>query len=104
MVALAPFAPHITEELWAALGNSGSVCDAQWSLHDERYLVESEIQLTVSFNGKARYQKTFPADAANADIEQAVLEDERSQKYLDGKQILKVSIVPKKIVNVVVKG
>ena len=104
VVALAPFAPHITEELWAALGNSGSVCDAQWSLHDERYLVESEIQLTVSFNGKARYQKTFPADAANADIEQAVLEDERSQKYLDGKQILKVIIVPKKIVNVVVKG
>ena len=104
VVALAPFAPHITEELWAALGNSGSVCDAEWSLHDERYLVESEIQLTVSFNGKARYQKTFPADAANADIEQAVLEDERSQKYLDGKQILKVIIVPKKIVNVVVKG
>ncbi len=104
VVALAPFAPHITEELWAALGNSGSVCDAQWSLHDERYLVESEIQLTVSFNGKARYQKTFPADAANTDIEQAVLEDERSQKYLDGKQILKVIIVPKKIVNVVVKG
>ena len=104
VVALAPFAPHITEELWVALGNSGSVCDAQWSLHDERYLVESEIQLTVSFNGKARYQKTFPADAANADIEQAVLEDERSQKYLDGKQILKVIIVPKKIVNVVVKG
>ena len=104
VVALAPFAPHITEELWAALGNSGSVCDAEWSLHDERYLVESEIQLTVSFNGKARYQKTFPADAANTDIEQAVLEDERSQKYLDGKQILKVIIVPKKIVNVVVKG
>ena len=104
VVALAPFAPHITEELWTALGNSGSVCDAQWSLHDERYLVESEIQLTVSFNGKARYQKTFPADAANTDIEQAVLEDERSQKYLDGKQILKVIIVPKKIVNVVVKG
>ena len=104
VVALAPFAPHITEELWAALGNSGSVCDAQWSLHDERYLVESEIQLTVSFNGKARYQKTFPADAANTDIEQAVLEDERSQKYLDGKQIIKVIIVPKKIVNVVVKG
>ncbi len=104
VVALAPFAPHITEELWVALGNSGSVCDAQWSLHDERYLVESEIQLTVSFNGKARYQKTFPADAANTDIEQAVLEDERSQKYLDGKQILKVIIVPKKIVNVVVKG
>ena len=104
VVALAPFAPHITEELWVALGNSGSVCDAEWSLHDERYLVESEIQLTVSFNGKARYQKTFPADAANTDIEQAVLEDERSQKYLDGKQILKVIIVPKKIVNVVVKG
>ena len=103
VVLIAPFAPHIAEELWEALGNEGSVCDAQWPAWEERYLVESKMQLTVSFNGKARYQKTFPMDAQNADIEKAVLEDERSGKYLEGLQVLKVIIVPKKIVNVVLK-
>lgn len=104
VVALAPFAPHITEELWSKLGNDSSVCDAQWPVYDEKYLVENEIQLTISFNGKARYQKTFASDATNDAIEKAVLEDERSAKYLEGMTIVKVIIVPKKIVNVVVKG
>ena len=104
VVALAPFAPHIAEELWSALGNNGSVCDAKWPVYDEKYLVENEIQLTISFNGKARYQKTFASDATNDVIEKAVLEDERSAKYLEGMTIVKVIIVPKKIVNVVVKG
>ena len=104
VVALAPFAPHIAEELWSALGNNGSVCDAKWPVYDEKYLVENEIQLTISFNGKARYQKTFASNATNDVIEKAVLEDERSAKYLEGMTIVKVIIVPKKIVNVVVKG
>ena len=104
VVALAPFAPHIAEELWSALGNNGSVCDAKWPVYDEKYLVENEIQLTISFNGKARYQKTFASDATNDVIEKAILEDERSAKYLEGMTIVKVIIVPKKIVNVVVKG
>ena len=104
VVALAPFAPHIAEELWSALGNNDSVCDAKWPVYDEKYLVENEIQLTISFNGKARYQKTFASDATNDAIEKAVLEDERSAKYLEGMTIVKVIIVPKKIVNVVVKG
>ena len=104
VVALAPFAPHIAEELWSKLGNNGSVCDAKWPVYDEKYLVENEIQLTISFNGKARYQKTFASDAMNDAIEKAVLEDERSAKYLEGMTIVKVIIVPKKIVNVVVKG
>ena len=104
VVALAPFAPHIAEELWSKLGNNGSVCDAKWPVYDEKYLVENEIQLTISFNGKARYQKTFASDATNDVIEKAVLEDERSAKYLEGMTIVKVIIVPKKIVNVVVKG
>jgi len=104
VVALAPFAPHIAEELWSALGNNGSVCDAKWPVYDEKYLVENEIQLTISFNGKARYQKMFASDATNDAIEKAVLEDERSAKYLEGMTIVKVIIVPKKIVNVVVKG
>ena len=104
MVALiAPFAPHIAEELWEALGEKGSVCDAEWPKYDEKYLVESQMQITISFNGKARFQMMFPVDASNADIEQAVLADERAAKYINGKKVMKVIIVPKKIVNVVVK-
>ena len=103
VVLLSPFAPHVAEELWHALGNEGTVCDAAWPSYDEKYLVESEMQLTVSFNGKARYQKTFAADADNATIEREVKADERSLKYMEGKQIVKVIIVPKKIVNIVIK-
>ena len=104
LVALiAPFAPHIAEELWHALGEEQTVCDAAWPQCNEAYLVESTIQLTISFNGKARFQKKFAADATNDAIQQAVLADELSQKYIDGKQVVKVIVVPKKIVNVVVK-
>ena len=101
VVLLAPFAPHVSEELWEALGHSGSVCDAEWPVWDEKYLVENEVQLAVSFNGKARYQKMFPADASKDDIEKATLADERSHKYLDGKTVVKVIVVPKKIINIV---
>lgn len=104
VVALAPFAPHIAEELWSKLGNNDSVCNAKWPVYDEKYLVENEIQLTISFNGKARYQKTFASDATNDVIEKSVREDERTEKYRKGMTIVKVIIVPKKIVNVVVKG
>ena len=103
VVLIAPFAPHIAEELWHVLGNETTVCDAQWPKFEPKYLVESEVQLTISFNGKARFQKKFPADATNDAIQQAVLSDEQSQKYLDGKTVVKVIVVPKKIVNVVVK-
>ena len=103
VVLIAPFAPHIAEELWHALGNTTTVCDAQWPVFNPQYLVESEVQLTVSFNGKARFQKKFAADATNDEIQAAVLADDQSKKYLDGKQVVKVIVVPKKIVNVVIK-
>ena len=103
VVLIAPFAPHMAEELWEALGQKGSVCDAQWPKWNDEYLVESTMQLTISFNGKARFQMEFAADADNAAIESAVLADEKSKKYIDGKQVVKVIIVPKRIVNVVVK-
>ena len=102
-VLIAPFAPHIAEELWHLTGGQGSVCDAQWPAFNPDYLVENEVQLTVSFNGKARFQKKFAADAKNDEIQAAVLADEQSQKYLDGKTVVKVILVPKKIVNIVVK-
>lgn len=104
LVALiSPFAPHVAEELWHQLGNESTVCDAKWPEFNEKYLVESSMQLTISFNGKARYQKTFPVDADNETIKNEVLADEKSQKYLEGKQVVKVIVVPKKIVNVVIK-
>ena len=102
-VLIAPFAPHIAEELFEMLGGQGSVCDAQWPTWDERYLVENSVKLGVAFNGKTRLEMEFAADADNKTIEAAVLSDERTQKYLDGKQVMKVIIVPKRMVNVVVK-
>ena len=102
-ILIAPFAPHMAEELWETLGGEGSICDAEWPVCNESYLVENEVQLTISFNGKARYQMTFPANASNEDIQKTVLADEKALKYIDGKQIVKVIVVPKKIVNIVIK-
>ena len=100
---IAPFAPHMAEELWHLLGGGGSVCDAPWPEYDEKYLVESTVQMTVSFNGKARFQMQFAADADNKTIEDAALADERSAKYIGDKKVVKVIVVPKKIVNIVIK-
>ena len=103
IILIAPFAPHMAEELWEQMGGQGSVCDAEWPAWEESYLVENEVQLTISFNGKARFQMTFPADATKEDIEKAALADERSQHYIDGKTIVKIIVVPKKIINIVCK-
>ena len=104
VIVIAPFAPHMAEELWEQLGGeTKSVFDVEWPEWDESYLVENEVQLTVSFNGKARFQMTFPADATKEDIEKCALEDERSQHYIDGKTIVKIIVVPKKIINIVCK-
>lgn len=103
VVLISPFAPHIAEELWERLGQEGSVFDAQWPTWNEDYLVENEVQMTVSFNGKARFQKTFAADADKQTIEKQTLDDDRTAKYTDGKQVVKVIVVPGKIINLVVK-
>ena len=103
VVLIAPFAPHIAEELWEQLGGQGSVCDAEWPKWDEQYLVENQIKMGVQFNGKVRFDMQFPADADNATIETAVRADERTAKYTDGKQIVKIIIVPKRMINIVCK-
>ena len=103
VVLMAPFAPHIAEELWSILGGEGSVCDAQWPEWDEQYLVEDSVRLGVAFNGKTRFDMEFAADADNSTIEQTVLADERAKKYIEDKQIVKVIIVPKRMVNIVLK-
>ena len=80
VILIAPFAPHIAEELWEILGEQGSVCDAEWPKWEEQYLVESQVKLGVAFNGKNRFEMAFAADADNQTIQDAVLADERSQK------------------------
>ena len=103
VVLIAPFAPHIAEELWEKLGHDTTVCDAQWPEFNEQYLTEDNMTLSISFNGKTRFTLNFPADADNATIEKSVLADEQTAKYIEGKQIIKVIIVPKRIVNIVLK-
>ena len=102
IVVLAPFAPHVCEELWDTLGNTTSVCDAQWPAFNEQYLVEDTVNYTISFNGKARFNMEFPANAASDAIQATVLADERSLKWTEGKTPKKVIVVPKKIVNIVI--
>lgn len=98
---IAPFAPHIAEQLWNTLGYTTTVCDAQWPTYNEDYLKEDIINYTISFNGKARFTIEFAADATNKEIEEVVLNHTNSQKWLEGKTPKKVIIVPKKIVNIV---
>ena len=104
VILLNPFAPHISEELWSLLGHTNSICDAAWPQVNESYLVEDEQQLTISFNGKARFQMNFAATASSDEIQAITLQDERTIKYIDGKTVVKVIVVPKKIVNIVLKG
>lgn len=103
VVLIAPFAPHIAEELWEMLGGKGSVCDATWPVADDKYLVEDSFTMGIAFNGKRRFEMSFPSDADNKTIEDTVMADERSAKYLDGQKIVKVIIVPKRMVNIVHK-
>ena len=102
IVVLSPFAPHISEELWETLGNTGSVCDTQWPICNEEYLKEAVANYTISFNGKARFAMEFAADATSEHIKATVLADERAHKWMEGKDPKKVIVVPKKIVNIVI--
>ena len=102
VLAITPFAPHIAEELHSLLGFEGSVCDAQWPKYNDEYLKESNVTYSVSFNGKMRYTLDLPVDMDNKTIEETVIANEQSRKWLDGKTIRKVIIVPRKIVNIVV--
>ena len=102
VVLLAPFAPHIAEELYHALGNENTVCDAAYPKHDEKYLAENTVKYPISFNGKVRFTLELAADLNPKQVEEIALADEQTAKYLDGKAIKKVIVVPKKIVNIVI--
>ena len=103
VILIAPFAPHIAEELWEKLGHNTTVCDAKWPEVNEQYLTEDNVTLSISFNGKTRFTMSFPVNADNASIEKEVLANEQTQKYTEGKNIVKIIIVPKRIVNIVLK-
>lgn len=102
LVLLAPFAPHITEELWhSALGHDTTICDAKWPAWDEKHLVESTVNYAVSFNGKARFNMQVPAGTPKEEVEKLALDHEGSAKWLEGHSIRKIIVVPNKIVNIV---
>lgn len=103
VVLIAPFAPHVAEELWHAVGNETSVCDASWPLYNEEYIKEDNVTYAVSFNGKARYNMTVAAGTDAKELEKMALESENSAKWLEGKTVVKIIVVPNKIVNIVVK-
>ncbi len=101
-VLLSPYAPHIAEELWHQLGNTETVNDAVFPQWEEKYLVESTFTYPVSFNGKTRFKLELPVDLNKEDIEKAALDAPEAQKWIEGKTVRKVIVVPKRIINVVV--
>ena len=102
LILLTPYAPHISEELWHQLGNSGSILDATYPMFDDKYLVESSKEYPVSINGKVRANITISLDAAQPEVETIVLADSSIQKWLEGKQPKKIIFVKGKMVNIVV--
>ena len=104
LIILVPFAPHVTEELWhTALGHDTTILDSQWPAYDDKYIKEDTVNYAVSFNGKARFTITVAAGTDRADVEGLALGDPQAAKWIEGKTIVKVIVVPNKIVNVVVK-
>lgn len=101
VVLLAPFAPHLAEELWHQLGHSTSVVDAPYPVHNDAFLKESEINYPISINGKVKHQMKLPQELTKAEIEAAVMQDEAVQKLLGGKEPQKIIVVPGRIVNLV---
>ncbi len=101
LILLAPFAPHIASELWERLEFDGELEKAQWPVYDAKYLVETTFECPISFNGKMRFTLTLPRDLSTEDIEKRVLEAPETQRYLEGKTLRKVVVVPNKIVNIV---
>jgi leucyl-tRNA synthetase len=102
-VLVSPYAPHIAEELWVSLGNNPGISEISYPHFDEKYLAENTFSYPVSFNGKMRFKIDLPTDMDVADIENAVLEAEEAQKWIEGKAIRKIIVVPNRIINLVVQ-
>lgn len=102
-ILLAPFCPHLSEELWQLLGHDTTVCDAKWPAFNEEYLKEDSVKMMVAFNGKARFPMEFPANVSSEEAEKAALENPQSAKWMEGFTVNKVIVVPGKMINVVLK-
>jgi leucyl-tRNA synthetase len=102
LILVSPYAPHIAEELWEKLGHNESIALAPFPLLNEAYLIEDNFNYPVSFNGKTRFNLELSTTLTNPEIEKLILENEQTQKYLEGKTPKKVVVVPKRIVNIVV--
>ena len=100
---LAPFTPHIGEELWTMIGKEGSVFNISWPSYDESALVQDEVEVIVQVNGKLRAKVSMDANISREDMEKVAMEDEKVQAAIEGKNVVKVIAVPKKLVNIVVK-
>ncbi len=100
-ILIAPYAPHIAEEVWNLMGNSDSITYAEYPLFEEKHLIESSKEYPVSFNGKMRFKLELPLDMSKEDIEKTVMAHEKTQKQLQGREPKKVIIVPGKIINIV---
>ena len=103
VILLSPYAPYIAEELWEKSGNNFSISHAEWPDYNEKYLREENFEYPVSFNGKMRFKLEMPIDASKDQIIEAALDHEMAQKWIEGKTIIKTIVVPKKIINIVVK-
>lgn len=101
VILLAPFAPHVAEELYHALGNSNTVCDAVFPVCMEEYLKETSVKYPISFNGKVRFMMELPADMSKEDIEKSAMSNQQTIKFLDGNSPKKIIVIPGKIVNIV---
>jgi len=99
---LSPFAPHIAEEIWEIYGNKGSIATEEYPAYDEKYLASDTFEYPVSFNGKLRFKIELPVDMAIPEIEKNVLAHPNARKWVEGKQLKKIIVVPNKIINVVV--
>jgi len=102
VILIAPYAPHMAEELWENLGHSGTVTFAAFPVFNEEFIVENTFHYPVSFNGKMRFQLKLSLNLSVPEIEQAVLKSPEIEKWLQGKPPRKIIIVPKKIINIVV--
>jgi leucyl-tRNA synthetase/very-short-patch-repair endonuclease len=102
LILLSPFSPHIAEELWEKLGHANSITEVEWPLFDESKMKDDSFDYPVSFNGKTRYFLPLGVELSGADVEAAVRANEQTARYLEGKEIKKIIVVPKRIVNVVV--
>jgi HAD superfamily hydrolase (TIGR01549 family) len=99
---LAPFAPHVTEELWASLGNAGSVHASPWPVYDPAQAVDSEVTIMIQINGKTRGSFTAPVDTSKEELEKLAKESPEGKKWLEGKSVIKIIVVPNKLINIVI--